>query len=234
MSDPFPITYPPNIPLDLLSKSTLLSRWRSTLAPSYQITSTIIHSFDVWPGPRIGFLELEVQYTLNSIPSSERIILSGCSVEIVLLIQSSTDGTFYTLLVEQPRIGCGRLTLEYPAGMADDSIHFREVAIRELEEECGIKATEDELIDLGELFEGCKQFNIFPAMFDEAMSVFLLKKSMTDQEIQALDRREGGVDEEEQIVTKVVKFEKVSELTADGCTLGITEVVKELLITGKI
>jgi 8-oxo-dGTP pyrophosphatase MutT (NUDIX family) len=193
-----------------------------------------VHSLDVWPGPRIGFVELEVNYTANGIASSERIILSGGSVEVVPLIRCSGDGKLYTLLVEQPRIGCGKLTLEYPAGMADDSTDFRGVAIRELEEECGLRAAEDDLIDLGELYTPSARFALFPAMFDESMAVFLLKKNMTEEEIRAWDRRSGGVDEEEQIVTKVVEFKEVPLITSDATTIGITEVVLALIAAGKI
>jgi hypothetical protein len=231
---PFPIEFPPNAPADLLARSTLLSRWLSSINPAFQVTSARVHSLDVWPGPRIGFVELDVHYTVNSVAHSERIVLSGGSVAVVPLIKSTTDGRLYTLLVEQPRIGCGKLTLEYPAGMADDSTDYRGVSVRELEEECGMHATEDELIDLGALFTPEGQFSLFPAMFDEIMSIFLIKRTMSEEELHATHGRAGGVDEEEQIVTRIVEFERVPEITPDASTIGITEVVRELLAAGKI
>jgi 8-oxo-dGTP pyrophosphatase MutT (NUDIX family) len=231
---PFPIEYPPSAPVDLLANSTLISHWLSTINPSFQITSAKAHTLDVWPGPRIGFIELEVNYLLNDIAATERIILSGASVAVVPLIRSQNDRKLYTLLVEQPRIGAGKLTLEYPAGMADDSTDFRGVAVRELEEECGLRATEEELIDIGEQFTPFEKFAIFPERFDEVISVFALKRVMTEEEIRAIDRKQGGVDEEEQIVTKVVEFETVPNITTEGATLGITEVVQRLLAEGKL
>jgi ADP-sugar diphosphatase len=226
MSAPaFPIEWPTDSPVELLTKSTLLKWWLQSLDPTITVNSVRVTTVDVWPGPRVGFLEMDVNYTFNSHTHTERIMLSGASVSMVVLIYGA--GRLSTLLVEQPRIGCGELTLEFPAGMVDDTTDYRGSAIRELEEECGLTAAEHELIDLGD-------FPIFPEVFDERAYVYVLARAMSPEEIQGFEGRHGGVDEEEQIVARIFPFDDIPKLTSDGSTLAVWNVVQSAIAEGKI
>ena len=66
--------------------------------------------------------------------------LRGDGVSIFVALHCD-DGEVYSLLVNQPRIPIGRVSaLEVPAGMLDDeSESVAGVAVKEMEEECGIK-----------------------------------------------------------------------------------------------
>ena len=63
----------------------------------------------------------------------------------------------YTILTYQARVPVGEHNLpEIPAGMLDGSGHFKGVAAEEMEEECDIVISEEELIDLTELAYGSR------------------------------------------------------------------------------
>jgi hypothetical protein len=57
---------------------------------------------------------------------------------------------------------------------------------------------------------------------------------MTREQVVAMQGREGGVDEEEQIRAKIVPFESIARITTDAPTLAITYMVEVLLEAKKI
>jgi 8-oxo-dGTP pyrophosphatase MutT (NUDIX family) len=223
----FPIQWPEGAPVDLLSKSTLLRWWLDRIGSKFTINSVQVSTVDVWPGPRVGFIEMDVNYSANGHRHAERVILSGASVTIPVLLHNTADNKLYTLLVQQPRIGSGKLTLEFPAGFLDDTTDYLGSAVRELDEECGLTVAESELIDLGEFF-------ICPAMFDERVYVCVLVRSVSAEEIRRYEGREGGVDEEEQIVAKVCLFDDVAKVTTDGTTLAAYGIVQAAIRERKV
>lgn len=123
---------------------------------------------------------------------------------------------------------------EYPAGLADDCTDHRDVAVRELEEECQIIATKEELLNLNEKLIQNGYFQTWEERFDEYCTVFLIKREMTKDQIEQLQGRECGVDEEEQITVKVVKFDDVWRISSDCATLGITYGIQSLIANGEI
>lgn len=214
--------------------SPMLAEWRKRMNPDWIIDRCEIASIDIWPTGRVGFIELDVQYSIANYTHSERVILSGGSVTIVCLIHCTTDDKLYTVMVQQPRIASGKLMYEYPAGLADDCTDHRDVAVRELEEECKIIASKEELIDLNAKLIGSGYFNTNEERFDEYCSVFLVRRNMTIDEINDLQGRECGVDEEEQITVKVIPFDDVWNTSSDCATLGITYEIQSLMESGAI
>jgi ADP-sugar diphosphatase len=223
----FPIHWPEDAPIELLSKSTLFRWWLDRLDPKLTINFVHIFTIDIWPGPRVGFIEMEANYTANGHLHSERFMLSGSSVSIPVLFHNTTDNKLYTLLVQQPRIGSGELTLEFPAGFMDDTTDYLGSAVRELDEECGLTVQESELIDLGE-------FLLHPAMFDERVYICLLVRSVSAEDMRRYEGREGGVDEEEQIVAKTYLFDDVLKVTTDGSTSAVYQIVKTAIRDGRV
>jgi hypothetical protein len=92
--------------MDQLHASPLISRWASTIDSAISVTKVDVISFDSF-GRRIGYVQLDVFYTANGISHQERIILTGKSVMVVVLLKSRETGDLYSVLVHQPRIGCG-------------------------------------------------------------------------------------------------------------------------------
>jgi 8-oxo-dGTP pyrophosphatase MutT (NUDIX family) len=230
----FPITFPSNVSLDLLSKSPLIPRWASTISPQFRVDKVSLLSADPF-GSRIGCCELEVSYTLNDHSHIERIILHGKAVMVVFLLRCTDTNELFTVLVQQPRIGCGRLMFEFPAGMADDSSDIAGVAAREIEEEVGISCAKEDLIPLSEMFneEHPKTF-INPSNYEQNTHSFLLVKRMKKVEVLEFEGRKCGVGQDEQIVLKVVEFADVIKWAYEPATLGVTLMVMELMEKGKI
>ncbi|KAH0790640.1 hydrolase, NUDIX family protein [Histomonas meleagridis] len=231
----FPIEYPKEYPKDLLLKSSLLKHWIRTIDPSITIQKLKLNTIDIFPGPRVGFIECEVTYSRNDIVSTEIFILSGGSVSIVPLIKCIETGQIMTMLVKQPRIAFGGLTYEFPAGLADDSTDYELTAIREFKEECGISINRSELIDVGQIVHNeTPTFHTFPQFFDEFVATYVVKKAMTQKEIETIEGRNGGVDEDEQITQHFVPFDDICLFSQDAATLGICYLIKKLIETKKI
>ncbi|OHS95629.1 hydrolase, NUDIX family protein [Tritrichomonas foetus] len=242
----FPVNYPKGLNDDLISRSILLPTWSHSLHPEIQIQSIDIKTADIFPGNRIGFFESDVNYKIPSnnqkndfLFFNERIMMSGGSASIIVLIKCIETNDIYTVLVQQPRIGSGGLQFEYPAGLTDDSTDFRSTAARELEEECGISLNENdlenELLNISEMVNGNDDKYFTNAkMFFEATSMFLVRKKMKFSQIKELEGRYGGVDEEEQITNHIFLFDEVINVSKDPTTLSITYIVQKLMKTGKI
>lgn len=217
---------------EMLRKSGLLRNWEGRIDGSIEVGDVVVETVDVFPGPRIGFMECTVRYRQNSVGGKENFLLSGGSVSMVLLIRCGDEDSYQTLLVRQPRLGAGILTYEFPAGMVDDSEDFRGVALREVEEECGLKLGEDELIDLNPILEKC--YYSYPCLIDEWYHIFVGKLKMSKEQMNKINGRKGGVDEEEQITQHFFPFDDVWKLSTDTATIAIYSVVQKLLKEGKI
>jgi 8-oxo-dGTP pyrophosphatase MutT (NUDIX family) len=232
MSLPFPITYPSDGPLDQLHASPLIKRWAMTLSPRFNVTNVDVVSFDSF-GRRIGYVQLDVFYSVNGISHQERIILTGKSVMVAVVLKAQETSELYSVLVHQPRIGCGKLTFEFPAGMTDDVQDYRAVAARELHEEIGLECQPSELIPLSELFRPEAPFNyIATSHYDEGTYFFLVKKEMPITDIQQLEGKHCGADQDEQITLHVVKFEDVWRLSDEPATLAAQLMARDLFRRG--
>jgi ADP-sugar diphosphatase len=111
---------------------------------------------------------------------------------------------------------------ELPAGMLDDGT-FSGTAAKEIEEECGIKVPEADLIDLTALAisanssdSAASDFGIklgegvYPSVgaCDEYMAFFLYEKKVSRKEIQEWQGKLTGLrDEGEKITLKIVKLQ---------------------------
>jgi 8-oxo-dGTP pyrophosphatase MutT (NUDIX family) len=234
MSLPFPISYPSEGPLDQLRASPLINRWASALDPRFNITKVDVVSFDSF-GSRIGYVQLDVFYSVNGISHQERIILTGKSVMVAVVLKAYETSELYSVLVHQPRLGCGKLTFEFPAGMTDDFQDYRAVGARELREEIGLECRPDELIPLSELFRPDRPFNyIETSHYDEGTYFFLVKKEMPLAEIQRFEGKHCGADQDEQIVLRVAKFEDVWRLSDEPATLAAQLMVRDLIRRGVV
>lgn len=140
-----------------------------------------------------------------------------------MLILLESKGQTYAVLTEQARVPIGKFILELPAGMLDDENgDFVGTAVREVEEETGIKLNLEDMVDLTALLDpatGCKMLPS-PGGCDEEIGLFLYRGHVDDETIRALQGKETGLrDHGELIKLRVVPYDQLWRSTADSKAL---------------
>jgi len=192
-----------------------------------------IQSVDMFGPHRVGFLKIKADAYLifegKEIPKPVPgiALLRGDSVGM-LVVLCCDDGKKYTLLVEQTRIPIGGTSiLEMPAGMIDnDSV--RHAAVKEMEEECGIKLEKSDLTSLME-----NKMLPSPGGCDEAIDLFYVEKKITEKELKEMQGRIHGESHEgEHIQLRVVPYDEAWKQTGDSKLL-CAMFLYEKVISGK-
>lgn len=134
-----------------------------------------------------------------------QILLKGDSAIVIPLFHCTEDNQYYTLFVEQRRIGMGgEHSLEFPGGMVDEGQTPQETALKELREELGIQVQMDEL---SLLFPS--PLYVCTSMLDERIYFYYFEKEMALKEIMLFDGKHSGVDVENEFLT--IRCKKISE-----------------------
>jgi len=172
------------------------------------ITEIQIQTIDMF-GPRIGFIKFKAIGTFNGKPIPGIIFMRGGSVAILVVL--ICEGNKYVVLIKQPRLPMGNSAfIEIVAGMNDGSDNIYGVAIKELEEETGIKIVKSNLIHLGNMVPsagGC----------DEVIDLFVHTSEVTKTELVSLQGKcTGAINEDEQITTMVIAYDKVMSICNDA------------------
>ena len=199
----------------------------SRIKPPFELLDANVIQIDYF-GPRIGIINLEVDYLYKNEKYHERIFLIGRAVYILVIFKCKDDNELYTILVSQPRIGSGTFSLEIPAGMLDDSNAFIECAIRELEEEVHITAKDDEMIELSDF-----NFTI-PELCDDNSKYYLYYKEETKENIMKFDNMSTGAEEDEVITLKVSKFKEAMKCATESVSLYCMKIFESKLANGEL
>jgi len=244
---PAPIVHLPNG----LSKEDLLgfrafNNWTYTLKNSlakqknsfhkfheapYSVRSIEVQSFDRF-GSRILFMKLFATIKNENNEFLPGVVfLRGGSVAILMILRpSDSPEERWVIMTEQARIAAGSLEfMEIPAGMLDDEKNFQGAAVKEIEEEVGIKLKVGDLTDMTALamkghrvMEGLHSAMYpSPGACDEFISIFLWERKMDRLEIERMkDRMTGNRAESEKITVRLMNYERLLEVGArDGKTL---------------
>ncbi|KAG5537100.1 hypothetical protein RHGRI_024516 [Rhododendron griersonianum] len=186
------------------------------------LAQVLIQGVDMF-GKRVGFLKFKADVidkeTGKKVPGI--VFARGPAVAVLILLES--EGETFVVLTEQVRVPVGRLVLELPAGMLDDDKgDFVGTAVREVEEEIGIRLNPKDMVDLTAFLDpstGCRVFPS-PGGCDEEISVFLYRGHVDKEVIMQLQGKETGLRERgELIVVHVVDYENLWRVTADAKTL---------------
>jgi ADP-sugar diphosphatase len=133
----------------------------------------------------------------------------------------------YSILVEQPRVPIGVASvLELPAGMIDDDNEsVAGIAVKEMQEECGIFIQPSDLVDLTELAlkdivqNGGLPIAALPPSAggcDEFVRYMYLEKKVTMQQLSDMKGRLSGLrDHGEYITLSVVPLKDVWKVSGD-------------------
>ncbi|CAF2042738.1 unnamed protein product [Brassica napus] len=128
------------------------------------LKEVIIQGVDMF-GERIGFLKFKADIldkeSGHKVPGI--VFARGPAVAVLILLESD-DGETYAVLTEQVRVPTGKVVLELPAGMLDDDEgDFVGTAVREVEEEIGIKLKKEDMVDLTAFLDPSTGHRIFPS-----------------------------------------------------------------------
>lgn len=144
--------------------------------------------------------------------------LKGSAVSVLICMEAEETGEKFLLLVKQRRICDGSIIYEHAAGMIDKDDSPLAVAVREVEEETGLKVSEEQvkLLHTNVLYPST-------GTCDEAIYLFYCELKMPKNEIFAFNNQSTGVaSEHEQIETCVVSIpEALSLITNTNGLLNI-------------
>lgn len=130
--------------------------------------------------------------------------LRGHFVTVLTILIEQESGNKYVLLVQQYRIANGEYSYEHPAGMCDSQTDPYKVALKEVEEETGLKIEKEDLI----LLNQDKLFTS-PGLLDEGGYFFCCEKKMPKSEIDVFrDKKTGAEGEREFIQTHICPIEE--------------------------
>lgn len=123
-------------------------------------------------------------------------LLRGHAVVVVTEVSNRETGEKKFLMLRQRRIGSGAETLEFPAGMVDESVEDPHgVAVKELHEETGLEVRPDQLIRLCPI-----PLYTSSGLDDEAIHYFGCSLDLSPDEYRALDGRTQGKAEEGEFI----------------------------------
>ncbi|KAL5186498.1 Nudix hydrolase 14, chloroplastic [Glycine soja] len=211
-------------------ESSLFKQWLHNLQTENGIladgTMTLrqvrIQGVDMF-GKRIGFLKFKADIfdkeTGKMIPGI--VFARGPAVAVLILLES--EGETYAVLTEQARVPVGRNILELPAGMLDDDKgDFVGTAVREVEEETGLKLNVEDMVDLTAFLDSTTGCRVFPSGggCDEEISIFLYRGCVDKEIITQLQGKETGLREHGELIkVRVVPYKKLWRTTADCMVL---------------
>ncbi len=134
--------------------------------------------------------------------------VKGSSVSVLICMEAEETGEKYLLLVKQRRICDGSVIYEHAAGMIDKDDLPLEVAVREVEEETGLKVRAEQVKPLH-----TKALYPSTGACDEAIYLFYCELKMPKADIFAFNNQHTGViSEHEQIETCIVSISEAMEL----------------------
>ncbi|PIA49814.1 hypothetical protein AQUCO_01300509v1 [Aquilegia coerulea] len=182
----------------------------------------LIQGVDMF-GSRVGFLKFKADLLDNETQKKVPGIVFARGPAVAVLILLHSGGETYVVLTEQVRVPVGRLILELPAGMLDDDQgDMIGTAVREVEEETGIKLKMADMVDLTAFLDPSTGHRVFPSPggCDEELSFFLYEGHVDKEVITSLHGKETGLREHGELIKVcVVPYEKLWRITADAKVL---------------
>ncbi|MBN1604291.1 MAG: NUDIX hydrolase [Chitinispirillaceae bacterium] len=125
------------------------------------------------------------------------VFIRGHASVIVPCIRNRKTNEELFLIVKQRRIASGQLTIEFPAGMLDDSTDDPTgVAIRELQEETGLVISDNEIFPLNS-----EPLYSSPGASDEAIYFFGCIKEVSDEQFNGFKGKKCGNSDEKEYIT---------------------------------
>lgn len=208
--DQTPIPVIPQEVLDKAVASKPFQDWLASVSDRFVVKSVKFQSVDMFGPVKVGFIKFIADVTDTNDKFVPGIVfMRGGAVGMLPVL--NCNGKKYTILTVQPRTATGRFDfVEIPAGMLDGSGNFGGVAAKELDEELGVKISQDELIDLTEFAGYPGGSFVSPGGTDETLRLFAYEKDVTEEELASYEGKcTGLIEEGEQITLKIVELESL-------------------------
>ncbi|MCX7998251.1 MAG: NUDIX hydrolase, partial [Leptospiraceae bacterium] len=135
--------------------------------------------------------------------SPSAVLIRGHFVSVVTCLRDKETQERFYLLVKQRRVGTGGYFYEHPAGMCDSEADPYKVALKEVEEETGLKIQKEDLFLLYD-----KALYSSPGLLDEAGYFFGCEISLSHNEIREFENRITGDKSEHEHITTFLCPEK--------------------------
>jgi len=231
-----PVTVAAPCDAELAVRTPLFQGWLAGLDLTFDLRGIEIQSVDAFSTGRVGFIKFAARVERRGVRIPGIVVLRGQAVALLIVITDADTGEEFAILTEQPRVPTGRVLLEIPAGMVDGEGNLRGVAVKELEEECGIAARTEDLVDLVELAFGGTAPGIFMSggLCDESIRLYLWRVAMPHARVAELEGRLGGADAHEQITLRIVRFADVWRLAPDAKSLSSLALYANLRAAGRL
>lgn len=253
-----PITHP-TVSRELVEKaldSEIFQTWKSRTEKEVSNKKIILHgveiqSVDMFGSRRVGFVKLKADASLcsNGVETQSKIpgiaLLRGNAVAVLVALLCD-DGHVYTILVDQARIPIGAVScLELPAGMIDfEKDTMVGTAIKEVQEECGIRFKASELINLTDIaFADAFAKGHLPYLgvapspggCDEFIGIAFVEKKVTAVQLDAMKGRLAGERAQGELITlHVVPFDEAWRISGDSKCLCAMFMLEKLRAEGKV
>lgn len=181
-----------------MENSVKYKNWKEKIDASLKDVKIDVEKVDYF-GSNVGFIKLRVSGVKdNGKPISSIVMVRGDSVSVLVVLK--TEKKKYFVVTKQYRAPVGKWIIENPAGMMDENLNPKGVALSEVEEELGIKLRGNDLKPLGEFYNS-------PGLLDEKTSIFFTELSMSEENVNSLRGKETGVDTEDIIVEVLTEEE---------------------------
>jgi len=183
--------------------------------------------FKLYRKKQLFFQGLDVTIKFNKSILKRYLTIHKRGVQIVPIIFCTSDKKYYTIMVEQFRIGTGRPTLEFPSGSVEKNESYLKAAKRELYEELNIKKTK-----LIKLFS---PISIQPVNTNLICQFFCFKLRMNLINLKKLNNLKTGIhDDQEFCKTRVIRLEKLNKMYMDSSIIGLKLIENKFNLNKKL
>lgn len=212
-----------------IPENKVFNNWKKEFSKENRILS-IKNLFKISRNNKYIARGIDVQFKYNNKKITRYLLLLGKSVQIIPLIFCTTDKKYYSILVEQIRIGAKKKILEFPSGSVDTKDKsLKEACIREIDEELNIKVKKNQLLQLSKYPVIMQPVNSYLKCFFFTFEIKLNKVKM----LKLHNKKTGVSSDDEYCLSKVLRLKKIDKLMNDSSLLGMALLIKKKKIQKK-